>query len=69
MHISVTQTDLYKLYYLFILKYYIYVSRPNTVLVYVTVTYLLVTVYQFLSVYFVLPSLLCCLPSKLGLLF
>ena len=55
MHVLVIQTNIYalKLYYLFILKYYTYVSRPITRLIYVTVTYLLVTVCQLPSVYLV----------------
>ena len=60
-HVLITQTNLYKLYlyYLFNLKYYTYVSRPITILIYVTITYLLVTVCKFPSVDFVpygLPS-------------
>ena len=39
--------------YLFILKYYTYVSSPITILIYVTVTHLFVTMCQFPSVYFV----------------
>ena len=59
----ITQTNLYKLllYYLFILNYYTYVSRAITILIYATVTYLLVTMCQFPSVYIVpygLPSVL-----------
>ena len=55
MHVLIIQTNLYtlKLYYLFILKYYTYVSIPITRLIYVTVTYLLVTVCQHPSVYLV----------------
>ena len=41
-HVLITQTNLYKqqLFYLLILMLYIYVSRPSTIWIYLTVTYL-----------------------------
>ena len=55
----------YNYIYSFILKYYTYVSRPITILIYVTVTYLFVTMSQFPSVSLVLAlSLLAAFLSQ-----